>query len=120
MPNACRALCDNEVSLAQFSAEGWPGSNVQGEKGFDFPFTIHLESGSGVRQGGEGLLHTRCSHRLSAPLFFVCGGQNENVIYNLFHLHALVPGRYTTEENVKSRMFIILLNHGHHSHSLAQ
>lgn len=52
--------------------------------------------------------------------FFLCDRQNENVIYNLFHLYALLPGRYMTEENLKSRMFIILIMHGHYSHSLAQ
>jgi len=93
-----------------------------GEKGFnfEFPFTIHLESGSGMRQGGQGLLHIQCSRRLPAPLFFVCDGQNENVMYNLSRLYALVPGRYITEENAKSSVFIILLMHGHHSHSVAQ
>lgn len=53
---------------------------MQGEKGFLFPFTIHLGSSIGVRQGGGGLLHIHCSCRLSAPLFFVCDEQNENVI----------------------------------------
>ena len=81
---------------------------MQGEKGFnfEFPFTIHLGSSSGVRQDGEGLLHTQCSCRLSAPLFFVCDEQNENVIHNLFRLCALVPGRYMSEENVKRRMLL--------------
>lgn len=50
----------------------------------------------------------------------MCDRQNENVTRNLCHLYAFVPERKMAGENVKSRMFIILLTHGHRSRSLAQ
>lgn len=62
------------------------------------------------------------SSDLSGCLLFVCNRHNGNVTRNLCHPYAFVPERERgmTGENVKSRMFIILLAHGHRSRSLAQ
>lgn len=84
---------------------------------FEFPFMIHLEHSSWCSRVEKAFV--ACSDLSGCLLYhFLCVTGRVKMSYIICIICMCLYLREMTDENIKSRMFIILLMHEHHSHSL--